>query len=426
MSLPIDTSKERLKKHVAAIHVSGELSLVERKLSNVLLLNAYDDLLTVRTHRIRVTALMVILGWDEGKNVTALRAALRKLATTAIDFNVMGDANEPWGVATIISFAEIEDGWCTYRYDEAMAARLFDPIMYATVNLGVQRKFAGSYTLALYENCLRYAKVGSTGWLDLNVLRRLLGASQEYYDDFRRLNSKVIQKAVAEVNKVSDIQVEAELRKQGRSVVAVRFLITQGPQPSLLTPETVDEFAYLRDTPLFKRLRDHGIGEKLALSYMIEDEGRARTIVAFTEEKHRRGEIKSSTGGYIKKLMDERAEVGESKFEAQRRVDGELAAARTQQSKEQTQQEDARGEFIRAQTVEAIRAMTMDEKRQIARRFLESDGAKFAGEFREDSVTFKGSIARVNFSAWLNTAMRPAFDEAAFASWLEQRRIKRN
>lgn len=43
MSGPLRRSA--VKKNVAAIHVSGKLTLLQRKLSNVLLLNAYDDLL---------------------------------------------------------------------------------------------------------------------------------------------------------------------------------------------------------------------------------------------------------------------------------------------------------------------------------------------------------------------------------------------
>ena len=39
-----------LKKHVAAIHTDGHLSLLQRKLSNVLLLNDYDALLTQTAH----------------------------------------------------------------------------------------------------------------------------------------------------------------------------------------------------------------------------------------------------------------------------------------------------------------------------------------------------------------------------------------
>jgi hypothetical protein len=41
---------EHVKKHVTAIHTSGELSLPERKTAYMLLLNAYDALLTKRTH----------------------------------------------------------------------------------------------------------------------------------------------------------------------------------------------------------------------------------------------------------------------------------------------------------------------------------------------------------------------------------------
>ena len=39
-----------VKKHVAAIHLSGKLSLLQRKLPNVLLLNAYDTLTSQTPH----------------------------------------------------------------------------------------------------------------------------------------------------------------------------------------------------------------------------------------------------------------------------------------------------------------------------------------------------------------------------------------
>ena len=44
-----------LKKHVGAIHVKAHLSLLQRKLSNVLLLNAYEELPdpSVKEHEMR-------------------------------------------------------------------------------------------------------------------------------------------------------------------------------------------------------------------------------------------------------------------------------------------------------------------------------------------------------------------------------------
>jgi hypothetical protein len=51
-----------VKKNVAAIHVSGKLTLLQRKLSNVLLLNAYDTLIHRTSHAIDVRTLCAMIG----------------------------------------------------------------------------------------------------------------------------------------------------------------------------------------------------------------------------------------------------------------------------------------------------------------------------------------------------------------------------
>ncbi|CAN0602210.1 unnamed protein product, partial [Ectocarpus sp. 12 AP-2014] len=56
--------RESVKKNVAAIHVSGKLTLLQRKLSNVLLLNAYDTLTTRATHRIDAKTLAMMIGYN--------------------------------------------------------------------------------------------------------------------------------------------------------------------------------------------------------------------------------------------------------------------------------------------------------------------------------------------------------------------------
>jgi hypothetical protein len=417
-----DRRSESVKKHVAAIHTSGELSLLERKLSNVLLLHSYDNLLTTRTHRLSVRTLMFVLGWTGSENTENLKDALRKLATTAVEFNVMDDAREPWSIMPILSFAEIRGGVCSYRYDEAFAEKLYDPSIYATVNLGVQRKFSKSHALTLYENCLRYQKVGSTGWIDLPTFRKLLGATQEYYDDFRRLNSKVIQKAVKEINEVSDIEVTVEFKKAGRSVTELRFLVKQGPQQSLLTAESEDQFAHIRDSEIYKKLRAHGIGDKLALSFVIEDEERARLVVQLAEEKDRKGQIKNSTAGFIRTLIENKAEVGESTYTQEKRVRAEAAQRTTRAAADSARIEELKADFYRSVSATAIKALSPIDKRKLADEFIAGVGAKHAKEYRPDSTSlFSGSVGRVSFAAWLRTRVRPAFDETAFADWLHER-----
>ncbi|MGT2457734.1 replication initiation protein [Cupriavidus basilensis] len=416
----LDWQRDRLKKHVAAIHTSGELSLLERKLSNVLLMNAYDDLLTARTHQIPVSALSVILGWEQGQNVPKLKAALKRLASTPIEFDVIGSRTaEDWSVTSIISFGNIKNGICTYRYDEALAEKLYDPSVYATVHIGVQRRFAGNYALALYENCLRYVRVGSTGYWELPTLRRLLGVTQEYYDDFRRLNSKVIDKAVKEINRESDITIKADLAKTGRTVTAVRFLVEPKPQASLLPPDEIEELAGLRDSPTFKKLREHGIGEKLALSFMAEAPERAAEIVALAEAKDRKGEIRSTTAGFIRTLMSEKAEVGKTPYQQKKERD---AVAEAEQ-KYESEMKELRLEFVRRANIAAMNALTAADLLALAQRFIQTpEGEPYLSEFKPTTRDHFVGIARVNFKRWLQT-QQLALDlsDEAFQRWRQER-----
>lgn len=417
-----ESRKSHLKKHVAAIHTSGELSLLERKLSNVLLLNAYDDLPTARTHRIPVAALCVILGWETSTSQRTLKDALLRLVTTPIEFNVMGDrykGEEDWSATSIISYGRIHGGMCTYRYDEALAEKLYDPAIYAKVHIGVQTRFNGSYALALYENCLRYLKVGSTGEWEVSTLRKLLGATSDHYADFGRLRQKVLTPAIKEINRVSDIELTLHLIKVGPKVTAVRFQVDPNRQSSLLPPDESDELARLRESPLFSRLRKHGIGEKLALSFVAEDPERAARIVELAEEKDGKGEIRISTGGFIRSLMDSGADVQKSAMQKRR----EEAAQKTKVQRDVEAAADLRAEFERSTKAKAMQALTSSQLLELARVFIGTEaGRSYAKDFSETKTDhFPAGAARVAFRKWLPSQVGLRLDDDAFASWLAAR-----
>lgn len=301
---------ETVRKNVAAIHTSGDLSLLERKTANVLLLNAYPHLLTRRTHTLPVSMMCAMLGYDSN-DIDRLKEVLRRLASTTIEFNVMKDGKESWKVMSMLSFGSIEGGVCTYRYDEYLAERLYDPEIYATINLAIIRRFESSYALTLYENCLRYKNVGSTGWWEIERFRNIMGATASMYDEFKYLKREVVSKPVDQVNKVSDIRLTPEFQKTGRKVSAVRFSIEPSVQQTLMKPEDTDEFVELRSKEAFKRLIDHGIGEPLALLWVRENEQQVLSIIEYVEAKDKKNQIKGSTAGYIRKLIEDKADVHE-------------------------------------------------------------------------------------------------------------------
>ena len=229
---PVTAVSTEVRKHVATVHVGGDLGLLDRKLVNVLLLNAYDELLTKKTHSIPVRIMSEMLGFDS-KNTDALKKALKKITTTPVEFDLLHATGESdWDVSTLLSHAGIKSGMCTYEYSNWLSNKLANPDIYLLININVQKQFNGAYALALYENCLRFKRTGSTGWISVDVWRKLLGAEASTYDEFKHFNGEVIKKAVKEVNTVSNIIVTPEYQRANRRVTDIRFLIEENPQKS--------------------------------------------------------------------------------------------------------------------------------------------------------------------------------------------------
>lgn len=292
------TERENLRKHVAAIHVGGKLTLLQRKLSNCLLLNAYDDLLTRPAHRIDAETLCALSGYASRDRET-LKAALRALAETTAEWNMLGDnGEEEWGVSSLISYAKLSGGICEYAYAAPLAAKLYDPAVFSMINMRIQRNFTSGHALALYENCFRFVRTGSTGWWEIDLFRRLMGVHDTaYYDDFSKLNAKIVKSSVREVNAVSDISLVAEVRRESRKVSHIRFLISRNGQVTLFD---LGDDAAVRKTDAFRRLVENGISGRLAQRWILEH-GDAYVLekLDFVEAERRRGRVRKTPAGYL-------------------------------------------------------------------------------------------------------------------------------
>lgn len=260
--------RDAVKKNVAAIHVSGKLTLLQRKLSNVLLLNAYDTLIHQGAHAIDARTLCTMIGYNSN-DMETLKQSLRGLVETSAEWDMLDEnGQQEWGVSSLLSFAKLKGGVCEYAYSPALAEKLHDPKVFALINLNIQRRFTSGHALALYENCYRFVRTGSTGWWPLELFRRLMGVNDSaYYETFKHLNAKIIKPAVTEVNKTSNIIVTAETRKMGRAVADIRFKIAKNPQLSILD---LDDGAGVRNEPVYEQLRGQGVSDRLARQWINE------------------------------------------------------------------------------------------------------------------------------------------------------------
>jgi len=223
--------KRYVKKHHAAVHCSADLSLLERKLANCLLYKAYNDLLSKDYHEINIQEILKLLG-IKTNHYEKLKGAIRNLMSTIIEWNIInkfpgnGDiGKETWGASTFLSSVQITGTEIKYEYSRTLRELLYRPSGYTLIKLTVQNKFKSVYGLILYENCLRYLNVGSTGWISITLFRKIMGVKDNQYKVFRDLSRRVLKPAVDEINRVSDISVKYEIKKVNNNPDRLKFII---------------------------------------------------------------------------------------------------------------------------------------------------------------------------------------------------------
>jgi hypothetical protein len=221
-----------LRKNVGAIHhipVGKPLGLIAKKLFNVLLYKAHRQLLQQERHEISVREVTELLGF-KSHNMDVLKDALGDLVDLRIEWNALGDAGKcEWAITSALAEARIADGVCTYAYAPTLRDKLANPEVWEMIDLHLQRRFNRSHTWSLYENVVRYRKVGRTREFSIALLAGLLGLKDsKTYSQFKYLKRDVLNPAMAEINEKSDIEVTLLPPKRlRRKVVAVQFEVKE-------------------------------------------------------------------------------------------------------------------------------------------------------------------------------------------------------
>jgi plasmid replication initiation protein len=297
-------NKQILKKHVAAIHIGAKLSLLQRKLVNALLYNAYEGLLTAREHKINASVLCEMIGFDSN-NTNYLKASLKGLMETVVEFDVLeDDGKSSWEAMVLLPYVKLNDGVCTYRYEQALAEKLYHPDVYSKINLSVLRDMNSAHALVLYENCYRYVDIARTPWWDVDVFRKLMSVDQMIsYKQFKLLNRAVIQPALKEVNELSNIQLELETKRKGRTVTGLRFIIRLNPQLSLVEMDMEDDVTKML---AYRALLAEGISKTLARAWVLEyDEAYVFEKLDLASRQAASGKIRSSKAGFLKSAIED-------------------------------------------------------------------------------------------------------------------------
>lgn len=232
---PEEEKEAELTKHTAAIHIKASLSLVDRKVLNILLKNAYDELGKVRYHTIRLAQIQKWVGWNS-KNYEDLKKSLRKLVSAKIEWNIFGqDKKNQWFISSLLASASIAGGKFTYDYPFHLQELLKNPNIYGKINLLTQNNFKSKYSLILWEFLMNHisktkSQITGTEWIKIKDYRDLMGVDDKAYSIFKEFSFNLVKTPIKEINKVSEIEVEAAYHKTKDQFDAVRFIINKKPK----------------------------------------------------------------------------------------------------------------------------------------------------------------------------------------------------
>ena len=173
---------------------------MERKLSNILLKHAYEKLLSKDIHEIPTQELMESVGWSDSKNDTDLKKALKSLVSTNFQFNIFkkDKTNPDWMCSNLLAAVKFKDGICFYQYPTFLKEILYQPRLYARLDVLVSNQFKNKYSLSLWEYFRDYIdtkkteSVIQTDWISIDSLIQDLLQLKNNKIVFKELNLSLI------------------------------------------------------------------------------------------------------------------------------------------------------------------------------------------------------------------------------------------
>lgn len=361
-TIAIIDKQTQVQKHTAMIHISNVLSLYARKCLNILIKNSFDSIEEInKWHTISIPELISWLNDTGNYSTTHIQKVLTELQTTLIQWNIFDKDTEVkkmknYKSATLMP--EIiwnhDEGFLKYRFSPMLIEGLFMPAkIYAKINLWIQRDFKGKHAMVIWEYLIEilcvhtkpHEQTITTNFITIDDVRALLGLKKDEYARFLDLNAHIIKKAVAEINKVSEINVEVDYRRTGRTVSHIRFQITKKPnyaefhtrntgkitditgETRQITNETQPQPTIDPNKEKYKTIltQEYGIDSQIAIKWVnLRSEEDLTENIKFIKEKQKNGTINDLAGYMVNVLRNN------LKFETTKTTPEILAEAKKQ------------------------------------------------------------------------------------------------
>lgn len=221
-----------LKKSSERVRYVRPLKLLQRQLHNTLLFVARPNITSQEVFSVSLE----YLSWSVEHNhndtqyikesVEEMQQSLMQIASGA-----------RWFSTQILQDVFIDGKTLYYKIPPLLRKLYSAPERYYHVSLRMNARFRSKYAHAMYELLRENLWRRQTGDIPLQEFRERMGIENSEYLEFKRLTSRVITPALAELEEVSDYCATPKYITKGRKVVAINFHIHENPKNQLTLNE---------------------------------------------------------------------------------------------------------------------------------------------------------------------------------------------
>lgn len=235
---------DAFRKAVQVVHSKPKspLSLLHRKIGNAWLKHAIENQPNQDGWwELSIKKLAASIGFDSN-NRQYLKESAEALMHVVFEWDVIAPADKrvQWKASVLFPEIEIRNDAVRYQISSQMREHMINPEIYALIDMNVVRRFRRASSLAIWEFCVRFERIGKTAEVEWRTFRDIvLGDTQENstYLEYKYFKSKVVNPAVAEINSESNHTIGLVEEKIGKRVSTIRFDVDRKSGPATALPD---------------------------------------------------------------------------------------------------------------------------------------------------------------------------------------------
>lgn len=229
------SKKDLIVKDNALINASYYLSLTEQRLILLAIIQARAAQKDKGNEfKIQVKSYISAYGVEDSTAYEAIQRATETLRTRYFSYervvdNVTEKVVNNW--VQSIAYAK-NSSYVKIKFtDEVMPLITKLEKHFTSYELEQVKNLTSIYAIRLYEMIIQWRSIGKTQQIHIENLRTKLGIEPNEYQLMSNFKSKVLDNAVEQINKYTDINTKYEQYKQGRTITGFTFTFTQKTKP---------------------------------------------------------------------------------------------------------------------------------------------------------------------------------------------------